>query len=85
MAFPVTLCYNSFITPKWAVHAVAIEHGQRIMRGLCWNDPFRIRSWPELIRWIDELEPAPSRELMFKHVQKNFPAATQAALGAALG
>ena len=25
------------------------------MRGLRWDDPYRIRSWQELIRWIDEI------------------------------
>ena len=33
---------------------MAIENGQWIMRGLRWDDPFRIRSWQELIRWIDD-------------------------------
>lgn len=34
---------------------MAIENGQWIMRGLRWDDPYRIRTWPELIRWIDEI------------------------------
>ena len=35
--------------------AVAMENGEWIMRGLRWDDPYRIRSWQELIRWIDEI------------------------------
>ena len=34
---------------------MAIENGVWIMRGLRWDDPYRIRSWLELIRWIDEI------------------------------
>ena len=34
---------------------MAIENGQWIMRGLRWDDPFRIRSWQDLICWIDEI------------------------------
>ena len=34
---------------------MAIENGQWIMRGLAWEDPCRIRSWKELISWIDEI------------------------------
>lgn len=34
---------------------MAIENGVWIMRGLSWDDPLRIRSWQELIRWIDEV------------------------------
>lgn len=34
---------------------MAIEDGQWIMRGLDWNDPYRIRSWQELVNWINEV------------------------------
>ena len=34
---------------------MAMENGQWIMRGLPWDDPCRIRSWRELIGWIDEV------------------------------
>jgi len=34
---------------------VAVENGEWIMRGLPWDDPYRIRSWQELIAWIDEI------------------------------
>lgn len=34
---------------------MATENGQWIMRGMDWNDPFRIRTWQELVRWIDEV------------------------------
>lgn len=34
---------------------MANEGGQWIMRGLDWNDPYRIRSWWELLRWINEV------------------------------
>lgn len=32
-----------------------VENGEWIMRGLAWNDPGRIRSWQELVAWIDEI------------------------------
>lgn len=31
------------------------EHGSWIMRGLSWNDPFRIRTYKELINWVNEI------------------------------
>lgn len=31
------------------------ENGVWIMRGLAWNDPLRIRTWQELINWINEV------------------------------
>ena len=31
------------------------EHGSWIMKGLGWHDPYRIRSWQELVNWIDEV------------------------------
>ena len=34
---------------------MAIENGEWIMRGLDWNNPYRIRSWQELIHWINEV------------------------------
>ncbi len=34
---------------------MAVENGEWIMRGLRWDDPARIRSWQELIRWIDQV------------------------------
>ena len=34
---------------------MAIENGEWIMRGLDWDDPYRIRSWQELICWVDEV------------------------------
>ena len=34
---------------------MAIENGEWIMRGLDWDDPSRIRSWEELIGWINEV------------------------------
>ena len=34
---------------------MAIENGEWIMRGMDWNDPGRIRSWEELIDWINEI------------------------------
>lgn len=34
---------------------MANEHGEWIMRGLDWDDPARIRSWEELLGWIDEI------------------------------
>lgn len=34
---------------------MAIEKGEWIMRGLAWDDPFRIRTWQELVNWINEV------------------------------
>ncbi len=34
---------------------MAVEDGVWIMKGLKWNDPYRIRTWQELINWIDEV------------------------------
>ncbi len=34
---------------------MANESGEWIMHGLGWDDPLRVRSWRELIRWIDEV------------------------------
>ncbi len=31
------------------------ENGTWIMRGLSWDNPFRIRTWQELINWINEI------------------------------
>ncbi len=31
------------------------ENGQWIMRGLPWDSPYRIRTWQELINWINEI------------------------------
>lgn len=31
------------------------ENGVWIMRGLDWNDPLRIRTWQELVNWINEI------------------------------
>ena len=55
MAFPMLMCYN--VNSVWNEGAcvMAIENGEWVMRGLRWDDPYRIRSWQELIRWIDEI------------------------------
>ena len=34
---------------------MAIENGEWIMRGMDWDNPARIQSWEELIRWVDEI------------------------------
>ena len=34
---------------------MAVEDGQWIMRGLEWDNPYRIRSWQELVNWINEV------------------------------
>ncbi|MBQ8920715.1 MAG: hypothetical protein IJ060_00955 [Oscillospiraceae bacterium] len=31
------------------------ENGEWIMQGMSWNDPYRIRTWQELVRWVDEI------------------------------
>ena len=32
-----------------------VEDGTWIIKGLDWNDPYRIRTWQELINWINEV------------------------------
>ncbi len=34
---------------------MALENGEWIMHGLSWNDPLRIRSWHELISYVNEV------------------------------
>lgn len=34
---------------------MASENGEWIMYGMDWDDPFRIRSWQELINWVNEV------------------------------
>ena len=34
---------------------MANENGEWIMHGLDWNSPYRIRTWQELINWINEV------------------------------
>lgn len=34
---------------------MAVENGEWIMRGLSWDDPYRIRSWEALTDWINEV------------------------------
>lgn len=55
VVFPSLLCYNACNKPENEVCIMAIENGEWIMRGLRWDDPCRIRSWQELILWIDEI------------------------------
>ena len=55
MAFPFFVCYNACNKLEKEVFAMAIENGAWIMRGLDWDDPCRIRSWQDLVRWIDQV------------------------------
>ena len=34
---------------------MSVENGEWIMHGLDWNDPCRIRTWRELVNWINEV------------------------------
>ena len=34
---------------------MSVENGEWIMKGLDWDDPFRIRTWQELVNWINEI------------------------------
>lgn len=34
---------------------MANESGEWIMRGMDWNDPYRVRTWKELVKWIKEV------------------------------
>lgn len=47
---------------------MAAEGGAWIMRGLEWENPYRIRSYQELIRWIDEVGFLP----LFKNEAEGF-------------
>ncbi len=49
---------------------MAVEDGQWIMYGLEWDDPYRIRTWQELINWINEVGFLP----LFKNEVEGFSA-----------
>lgn len=34
---------------------MSVENGEWVMRGLAWGDPYRIRTWRELVNWINEV------------------------------
>ena len=34
---------------------MSVENGEWIMRGLDWDNPLRIRTWQELVNWINEI------------------------------
>ncbi len=34
---------------------MTVENGEWTIRGLSWDDPYRIRSWRELVNWINEV------------------------------
>ena len=34
---------------------MANEGGGWIIRGMSWDDPYRIRTWRELVNWINEI------------------------------
>ena len=34
---------------------MSVENGEWIMHGLAWDDPYRIRSPKELVKWIKEV------------------------------
>ena len=34
---------------------MAVKDGQWIMRGMEWDNPYRIRTWKELVNWINEV------------------------------
>lgn len=34
---------------------MSVENGEWIMRGLDWDNPYRIRTWQELVNWINEI------------------------------
>ena len=49
---------------------MAVENGEWIMRGLSWDDPLRVRSWQELINWVNEIGFLP----LFKNEVSGFSA-----------
>ena len=46
---------ESKMAAKRGGNTMANEGGAWIMKGLAWDDPWRIRSWRELINWINEV------------------------------
>lgn len=34
---------------------MSVENGEWIMKGLDWDNPYRIRTWQELVNWINEI------------------------------
>ena len=34
---------------------MSVENGEWIMRGLDWDNPYRIKTWQELVNWINEI------------------------------
>lgn len=34
---------------------MSVENGEWVMKGLEWNNPYRIRTWQELVSWINEI------------------------------
>lgn len=34
---------------------MANENGTWVMKGLAWDDPYRIRTWQELLNWVNEV------------------------------
>ena len=34
---------------------MSVENGEWVMHGLDWDDPYRIRTWQELVNWINEI------------------------------
>lgn len=49
---------------------MAVENGDWIMHGLAWDNPYRIRTYRELINWINEIGFLP----LFKNEVKGFSA-----------
>ena len=34
---------------------MSVENGEWIMHGLDWDNPYRIKTWQELVNWINEI------------------------------
>ena len=34
---------------------MSVENGEWVMKGLEWDNPYRIRTWQELVNWINEI------------------------------
>lgn len=49
---------------------MAVENGEWIMQGMDWNDPYRIRSWQELVDWVNAVGFLP----LFKNEIQGFSA-----------
>lgn len=44
-----------FILRKGGNNQNTVENSEWIMRGLDWDNPYRVRTWQEFVNWINEI------------------------------